>query len=104
MNTIVKCDTCLYNKNCQFIATHKNTVVEGCTSYKDTTDIIGVIRCKECKYFITDTFKRTMCNRTFTMFEMNENDFCSYGEREVSIAETNKVNQDILAGKGLSKL
>ena len=43
-----------------------------------------IIRCKDCKHFITDTFKRTMCNRTFTMFEMNENDFCSYGERKGS--------------------
>ena len=43
-----------------------------------------IVRCKDCKYFITDTFKRTMCNRTFTMFEMNENDFCSYGERKGS--------------------
>jgi hypothetical protein len=30
--------------------------------------------------------------------------FDAYEEREVSIAETNKVNQDILSGKGLSKL
>ena len=45
-------------------------------------DVEKVVRCKNCKHFITDTFKRTMCNRTFTMFEMNENDFCSYGEKK----------------------
>lgn len=45
-------------------------------------DVVLVVRCKDCKYFITDVFKRTMCNRTFTMFEMNENDYCSYGERK----------------------
>ena len=82
MNTIVKCETCLYNKNCQFLASHRNTAVEGCTAYKNYDDVVEVIRCKECQYFITDTFKRTMCNRTFTMFEMNENDFCSYGKRK----------------------
>jgi hypothetical protein len=47
-----------------------------------TADVEKVVRCKNCKHFITDTFKRTMCNRTFTMFEMNENDFCSYGEKK----------------------
>jgi hypothetical protein len=41
-----------------------------------------IVRCKDCKFFITDGFNRTMCNRTFTMFEMTENDFCSYGKRK----------------------
>ena len=52
-----------------------------------TADVVEVVRCKNCKHFITDTFKRTMCNRTFTMFEMNENDFCSYGERKEGAEE-----------------
>ena len=41
---------------------------------------VDVIRCKDCRHFIVDTFKRPMCNRTFTMFEMKPNDFCSYAE------------------------
>lgn len=45
-------------------------------------DVVSVVRCKGCKYFITDVFKRTMCNRMFTMIEMKPDDFCSYGERK----------------------
>lgn len=43
MNTIVKCETCLYNKNCQFLGVHKNAVVEGCTAYKNAADVAEVI-------------------------------------------------------------
>ena len=42
MNTIVKCETCLYNRNCQFLATHKNAVIEGCTVYKNAADVVEV--------------------------------------------------------------
>ena len=50
MNKIVKCETCLYNKNCQFLGTHKNAVVEGCTAYKNAADVVEVVRCKDCQY------------------------------------------------------
>ena len=33
------CETCLYRKNCQFIATHENSIVESCTAYKSETDL-----------------------------------------------------------------
>ncbi len=55
-------------------------IENSCSEFENKADFAKVTRCKNCKHFITDTFKRTMCNRTFTMFEMNENDFCSYGE------------------------
>lgn len=72
--------------------TKKITLADGVSIYDTiknipTTDVVEVVRCKNCKHFITDTFKRTMCNRTFTMFEMNENDFCSYGERKEGAEE-----------------
>ena len=41
MNTIIKCETCLYNRNCQFLATHRNTAVEGCTAYKNAADVVS---------------------------------------------------------------
>jgi hypothetical protein len=31
---MIKCEKCLYRKNCQFLATHKNTTVEGCTAFE----------------------------------------------------------------------
>lgn len=43
-------------------------------------DAMIVTRCKNCKHFIIDGFNRTMCNRTFTMFEMQPDCFCNYAE------------------------
>lgn len=36
---MIKCEKCLYRKNCQFLATHKNTTVEGCTAFKSESDL-----------------------------------------------------------------
>lgn len=33
------CEKCLYRKNCQFLATHENSIVESCTAYKSETDL-----------------------------------------------------------------
>lgn len=40
MSDIVKCATCLYKKNCQFLATHKRTVVSDCTAYENAEDMV----------------------------------------------------------------
>lgn len=45
-------------------------------------DVVDVVRCKDCKHFIKDIFNRTACNRTFDMFGVLKDDFCSYGERK----------------------
>lgn len=45
------CETCLYNQNCQFLAKHPKTIVDGCTAYKDATNMVEVVRCKDCKHF-----------------------------------------------------
>lgn len=37
-----KCEKCLYNKNCQFLAAHKNADVEGCTAFDDKDDFVKV--------------------------------------------------------------
>lgn len=42
MTEYIKCETCLYNKNCQFLAGHKNTIVEDCSAYKNAADVIEV--------------------------------------------------------------
>ena len=36
---MIKCEKCLYRKNCQFLATHKNTIVEGCTAFESENDL-----------------------------------------------------------------
>lgn len=43
MTEYIKCKTCLYNKNCQFLAKHRNTIVEGCSAYKNTADVVEVV-------------------------------------------------------------
>lgn len=78
------CQDCFHYKVCNSFGFVLDPLRGGviCCDFKNKADVVEVVRCKDCKHFMTDTFKRTMCNRTFTMFEMNENDFCSYGERK----------------------
>lgn len=46
-------------------------------------EIEFVIRCKNCKYYTTNTeLLGNVCNRLFTVFPMKSDDFCSYGERK----------------------
>jgi hypothetical protein len=43
MAEYIKCETCLYNKNCQFLAKHRNTIVENCSAYKNAADVVEVV-------------------------------------------------------------
>lgn len=45
-------------------------------------DVVEVVRCKDCKFFKTDTFGQKICIRQFNTIKMNDNDFCSYGEKK----------------------
>lgn len=65
-----------------FIKQHGISKVESTADYLLANGATVPVRCKDCKYFTVDTFKQTMCNRTFTMFEMKPDDYCSYGERK----------------------
>ena len=47
-------------------------------------DAVEVVRCETCKYHIYDSeYDRHWCNRLLSTFEIRNDDFCSYGEREV---------------------
>ena len=46
-----------------------------------TADVVEVVRCKDCKYYIANYCTRDINGRT-NMFYMNADDFCSYGERK----------------------
>ena len=35
----MRCEKCLYRKNCQFLATHKKTVVEDCSCFEEENKI-----------------------------------------------------------------
>lgn len=83
MTKYIKYDEAFINKATEACASDAAAMIKiiDLLHHYPAADVSEVVRCKECKHFIIDTFKRTMCNRTFTMFEMNGNDFCSYGER-----------------------
>ena len=49
--------------------------------YAPTTDVVEVVRCKDCKYWGGVTFGY-VCHRfsgTYIRNETRENDYCSYG-------------------------
>lgn len=48
-----------------------------------TADVVEVIRCKDCKHmkYAIDKGKNGMCGVHSALIIMNENDYCSYGER-----------------------
>ena len=51
----MKCENCIYHKNCQFIASHKfayiHGQISGCTAFEDKSNYVQVVRCKDCKHF-----------------------------------------------------
>ena len=84
MSECIACETCLYNKNCQFLLKHPKTLVEGCTAYKNAADFVEVRygyweaywddgyltyyhRCSECK---NDALAKqgTTCDQVLTSY------------------------------------
>lgn len=52
-------------------------------------DMVEVVRCEKCKYHIYDSeYDRHRCNRLLSTFKIENDDFCSYGEREGKQSET----------------
>lgn len=51
-----------------------------CIDDAPTADVVEVVRCKDCKHYISDGGALMICEVT----EMNTSDcdFCSYGERK----------------------
>ena len=45
------CKNCLYRNNCQFLAKHKNAVVENCTAFKSEVEYIANIKSEAIKEF-----------------------------------------------------
>lgn len=45
-----------------------------------TADVVEVVRCKDCKYYVANYCTRDIKGRT-NMFYMDSNDFCSYGKK-----------------------
>ena len=45
-----------------------------------TADVVEVVRCKDCKYY-RKMYKLCSCRSDKFNVYLNDNDFCSYGER-----------------------
>ena len=45
-----------------------------------TADVVEVVRCKDCKYYVANYCTRDIKGRT-NMFYMDSIDFCSYGKK-----------------------
>jgi hypothetical protein len=46
-----------------------------------SADVVKVVRCKDCKYYVAEYCTRDIRGRT-NMFYMKPNDYCSCGERK----------------------
>lgn len=61
-------------------------VAERCMDDIPTADVVEVVRCKDCKHLDkgeNDSESWCECVRIFgTYFDVSEDDFCSYGEKE----------------------
>lgn len=61
--------------------------VSKCKHFKNKADFVEVVRCKECKFYKTRKQsarrenKKKSCCRSANI-KVNENDFCSFGEKE----------------------
>lgn len=55
-----------------------NNIIKAVRDYIPTVDAVSVVRCRECKYH--NKPRLGFCE--MHLVRMNENDFCSYGERK----------------------
>lgn len=84
---MAQCDSCKANKVCD----HNKYGFENCNNFIPDTDVVGVVRCMDCKYSREYKCKNDPCYRFLTCQRrehytegVDEYDFCSYGERKVS--------------------
>lgn len=81
INNMCACEKCLYNKNCQYLLTHK-TAPDECTAFKSSEDFVEVVRCRDCR------FSKPAVNNDYIVCEIMEcycglmkDDFCVCGKR-----------------------
>lgn len=80
----MNCKDCIHYDICIFHADGNKT--DKCRNYKSKSDVVEVVRCKDCKYWQKRS-KGThgACLRDGNVdyvFWTYDNDFCSYGERK----------------------
>ena len=75
------CNKCLCVEVCEIVG---NYPVDECDYFKNKTDFVEVVRCKDCKYCtkavsIENTY---FCVVGTNAFDTELDNFCSYGERK----------------------
>lgn len=81
------CETCLYSKNCQFFAKHKSSdsykTITGCTAYKDSTNMVEVVRCEDCTFYEKFEKVEDFDGRCALLSQEFDKEFyCQYGSRK----------------------
>lgn len=76
---MAKCKDCLHYEACSAFSKIINAacdVEQGCEHFKDHSNYQEVVRCKDCKHWVTYF---DCCEKKD--ITMHEDDFCSFGER-----------------------
>ena len=68
------CGKCLYKKNCQFLATHKKVVVEGCTAFESEEEFKAKIKLEGCREF-AERLKEEAVKTYYGELVFTEDDF-----------------------------
>lgn len=78
------CRDCLHNDFCNVDG---YIDADDCTFFQNKADFVEVVRCENCKFYKPQKQsakwenKKKYCCRSASK-KVNENDFCSYGEKE----------------------
>lgn len=75
---MIDCRKCQYDPICHVPQKHET----GCENYKEATEWVKVVRCKDCKYFHLFDEGFRDCRHTGGLNDAYPDDFCSYGERK----------------------
>lgn len=86
------CSKCLYNPVCALWREAESQdaesyltggVTDGCPIFKHTVDVAEVVRCKDCRFchYNAESGLYHCRRRGYFSEEVQEDDFCSYGER-----------------------
>lgn len=80
---MVTCKECLHYNICIFHI--KGNENEKCPHFKIATDVVPVVRCKDCEHYDKGGCKH-FGYHTYTP-DVDEDDFCSYGRRKDEISK-----------------
>ena len=76
------CNNCIHYSACLWNGEYTPTP---CRHFKDNADVVEVVRCKDCRWYLTANWDGTIlygCDCTEGLKDVEPNGFCSYGERK----------------------